>query len=176
MAKRVKKSQKRLKKKVASRNPLGLLILFFILVSSLLISLFPANVFDQSKIKLIKNSNDLESRLVLIKNLLATGQFNDARNELTSLRTQNNDQVLGASTQIDNLWQGYQENNPQELKKLIAYWENIVNKAPTYLNGWIYLGYYQFKLGNLEEAKESINQAISIDPNFEQANELKNLL
>lgn len=176
MAKHVKKSKKELKKRLISQNPFGLLILSLFLVSSLLISLFPSNIFDQSRINLIKNSDDIKSRLNLVENLLSTKQYNEARNELISVRTQNNNQVLGASTEIDNLWQKYQENNPQELNKLISYWESVVNKTPTYLNGWVYLGYYQFQLGNIEEAKESIKQALSIDPNFEPAKELKNLL
>ena len=173
MAKRVKKSQKRLKKKIISQNPFGLLILSFFLVSSLLISLFPVNVFDQSKIKLIKNPNDFESHLTLIESLLSAHQFNEARSELISLRTQNNNQVLGASTEIDNLWQKYQENNPQELTKLVGYWESVVAKTPTYLNGWVYLGYYQYQLGKTEEAKESVNQALLIDPNLEPIKELE---
>jgi tetratricopeptide (TPR) repeat protein len=176
MAKRVKKTKKRLKKKIVSQNPLGLLVLFSLLFSSLLISLFPGSVFDQSKIKLIKNPDDVTSRLTIIESLLSTGQFNDARTELISLRTQNNKQVLGASTQIDNLWQKYQENNPQELNKLISFWESVVNKTPTYLNGWVYLGYYQYQLGKTEEAKESINQALLIDPNFESTKELQKYL
>lgn len=176
MAKHRKKRLKRLKKKVVSQNPFGLLILFLILISSLLISLLPSNVFDQSKIKLIKNPNDITNRLTLIEGLLSTGQFNDTRNELTSLRAHNNNQVLGTSTEIDQLWQKYQENNPQELIKLISYWESVVNKTPTYLNGWVYLAYYQYQLGKIEEAKESVNQALLIDPNFESAKELETVI
>jgi len=173
MAKHRKKSKKGLKKKITSQNPFGLLILSLILVSSLLISLFPSNVFDQSRIKLLKNPNNLESRLNLVEEFLSTHQLNDARTELISLKFENSNQVLGASSEIDNLWQKYQENNPQELVKLISYWESVVTKTPTYLDGWIYLGYYQYQLGKTEEAKESVNQALLIDPNFESAKELE---
>lgn len=172
MAKHSKKSKKGLKKKLISQNPFGLLILSFFLVSSLLISLFPSHVFNQNRINLIKNPNDIKSRLSLVESLLSVNQFNEARTELISLRTHNN-QVLGTSTEIDNLWQKYQESNPQELKKLINYWESVVAKTPTYLNGWVYLAYYQYKLGKTEEAKESVNQALLVDPNFESAKELE---
>lgn len=171
-----KKSSKKIKKNPASKFFSGYLFLFFILLFVFFISLFPKNTFELSKNNLIVNPHDLSSRFLLIEELISHHQLNEARTELVNLRNQDSDKVLGASIEIDRLWQNYQENNPQELEKLIIYWEKFNLENPTYLPAYVYLAYYYSQLGKNDLAQSYLHEALILDPTFEPAKEFEAII
>jgi len=77
--------------------------------------------------------------------------------------------VLGLKTQnrIDE---------QQLLKEQKLYWEEFLAENPTYLDGWIELANIELKLGNLEEAKLSLDKAKAIGPNSSKVKALEDAL
>lgn len=58
----------------------------------------------------------------------------------------------------------------------IIYWENTVDKTPTYRDGYLKLATLYWQLGNNEKAKDNFIKAQQIDPNYEKTKELKKSL
>lgn len=155
--------------------PAGVSLLILITLYSLF---SPKDRFQLAKEKILKNPNDLEAHLILVEEFLKNNQLNEAEKELSAANiiqqtTNNREKVLGLTSKLDELWQKWQEENPKELEKLITDWEKFVSENPTYRDGWLRLALYNFKLGDKEKAKDSLNQALKLDPNFETSRELR---
>lgn len=65
----------------------------------------------------------------------------------------NNQKVLGASIDV----------SPLQNEK--AYWQNIITKNPSYLDGYLELAKVDVELGNKLEAKSYIDKAEALNPN-----------
>lgn len=65
----------------------------------------------------------------------------------------NSQKVLGASVDASPL---QNEKN---------YWQDLVSKNPSYVDGYLQLAKVSVELGNTNEAQSFINKAISLDPN-----------
>lgn len=64
----------------------------------------------------------------------------------------------------------------QPIEQEIAKWEEIVSNTPTYRDGYLKLATLYWKLKEDNKAKESLNRATEIDPNYEGIEELKKKL
>lgn len=62
------------------------------------------------------------------------------------------------------------------VERQVAYWQDVVEKYQNYRDGYIQLAALEHQLGNNEKAKEYIKKALDLDPNFEPAQELQQLL
>lgn len=71
----------------------------------------------------------------------------------------NGNQVLGASSQAAG-------------QDKISFWQDLVTKYPTYMEGWVELAKLEIKSGNLQQATFYLEKAKEIDPN---SNEVKQL-
>ena len=60
--------------------------------------------------------------------------------------------------------------------KELAYWQNIVKKYPHFPAAYYEVALYSAQLENKEKARESLQKALLIDPNFFQAEVLANEL
>ena len=58
----------------------------------------------------------------------------------------------------------YSESTKEGCQELIKNWQTFLQENPDYKIGWLYLAYYQTKLGNKEMAEQSIEKAQRIDP------------
>ncbi len=58
----------------------------------------------------------------------------------------------------------------------VAYWESLLEKSPTYFDGWVELSYLLISLGNKEAAAVTFNKAVEINPNSEKISPLRALL
>lgn len=142
--------------------PAGVALLFLIT----LYSLFPKNRFEEAKNQILKNPNDIEAHLTLAEEYLKNNQLEEAEEELFLVASlgKKNPQVLSSTSkyeEIKNLWRAQ---DPDEIKKEIVKWEEFLAETPTYRDGWLYLAYYQFKLGNQEEAEAALEKAKGLDP------------
>jgi tetratricopeptide (TPR) repeat protein len=146
---------------------LATVFIFFSLVSFFR----PKDSFQLLKEKIVKMPNDYEAHLQLAEIYLQSNQYQKAENELWQLR------VLGTSTsKFDQLLQQKLLQNPNDVKRLIAGWEQIVNQKPNYRDGWLQLAYLNYKIYEDEKAKEYLTKALDLDPNFVPVRELEKII
>lgn len=60
----------------------------------------------------------------------------------------------------------------EDIKK----WESVVNKYKDYRDGYLELAGLEYRLGNMNKAKEYLNKVLTIDPNSKQGRELEKIL
>lgn len=158
--------------------PAGVGLLLLIVAYSLLL---PKDRFQQAKEAVLKNPNDFQARLVLAEEFLKNNDLQKAEKELLSAQstinnpqlTMNNQKVLGLSTKLEELWNQWRSENPEEIKKEIAKWEEFLAHNPTYRDGYLQLTLLYFKLDQKDKAQESLQKALDLDPNYEVAREIE---
>lgn len=160
--------------------PAGVALLLLITLYSLFL---PKTRFELAKERILQNPNDFEAHLILAEEFLKNNQMGLAETELLAAKNIQhsaynieNKRVLGLSSRLEELWLRYQEENPEELQKLIEKWERIVAETPTYRDGYLQLALYYFKLGDKEKAQENLQKALELDPNYEPTKELEKLI
>lgn len=162
-------------------GPAGVALIFLLVIGSFF---YPRDEIQKIKVYLLKHPYDFNTQLVLAEKLLAKNQFKEAGQVLslaqgnTSPENSQDNQVLGKSTSflIKNLWQKKHEADPQDIKKLIVFWERIVQEKPNYRDGYLQLAALNYKIWQNEKAKEYLKQALIIDPNFEEAREMEKII
>lgn len=158
--------------------PAGVALLLLITLYSFFL---PKDKFQVARERVLKNPKDFEAHLILAEEFLKNNQIEEAEKELIAANSiqqtaDSNQQVLGLTSKFEELYLKYQEENPQELQKLISNWEKITSETPTYRDGYLYLSLYYFKLGNRQKAQENLQKALELDPNFEPAKELEEII
>lgn len=83
-------------------------------------------------------------------------------------------------TGID-LYRSYQkkveiENKNKVLNSQVKYWQDLVSKDKGYRDGYFMLSVLEYQLKDLSKAKEYLEKAIEIDPNFMPASDLQKVL
>jgi len=158
--------------------PAGVALVVFLFIGSFFI---PKNRFQQAKQSLLRNPNDFHAQLVLAEEFLANNQFEKAEKALLLAESQIyqfTSQVLGEQTnlQLEELWQKKLYSDPEEIKKLITLWQKIIEEKPGYRDGYVQLAYLHYKIYENEKAKEYLEKAIELDPNYEPTRELEKIL
>jgi tetratricopeptide (TPR) repeat protein len=164
----------------ASRLTL-LLVLLFLLSTSLCATFLPKDQFQVAKDRVLKNPNDFEAHLILAEQFLNHNQLEETERELVTAykiqaSAENNQKVLGLTSWLNDLWTRWQEQNPKELEKLITKWRKIVAENLEYRDGYLRLSIYYFKLGDDQKAKENLQKAVALDPNFEVSKTLEKII
>lgn len=157
--------------------PAGVALLFLIFLYSLFL---PKDKFQLAKERLVKNPNDFEAHLILAEEYLVNNQIEEAEEELVAVSSiqpsiDSKQQVLGLSSRLGGLWLRWQEKKPEEVEKLITEWEEIISEKPDYRDGYLQLALLHYKLFENEKAKECLQKAIELDPNFEPTREMEKL-
>ena len=98
---------------------IGVTLLIFLIISSLFL---PKSRFQQAKEKLIKNPNDYQAHLVLAEELLKNNQFDKTEKELLAAQREKFD------SRIEQLWQKKRQSDPEDIRRLIAGWEKIIEE------------------------------------------------
>lgn len=164
--------------------PAGVALVVFLVIGSFFI---PENNFEQAKQSLLKDPNDFQSQITLAEEFLANNQFEEAERTLLlaqkiyDLRFMNYDlesQVLGeeANSKLAELWQRKLYSDPEDIKKLITVWEKIIEEKPDYRDAYLQLAYLHYKFYENEKAKEYLEKAIELDPNYEPAKKMERIL
>lgn len=152
------------------------------------LSLFlPKDQLQQAKERLARNPNDFEAHLILAEEYLKNNQLEAAEQELSMAKRiqqsgyqatgQIRKGILGATTStFSQLWQSKMESSPEDIRKLIRYWEMIVAEKPDYRDGYLQLALLHYKLYENDKAREYLEKVLKLDPNFEPARELERIL
>jgi tetratricopeptide (TPR) repeat protein len=180
---------RRVLKPVAARAskwgaPSGVALVILITLTSLFLS---KNEFQLIKEKLAKFPNDFEAHLVLAEKFLENNQLEEAERSLLLAQKLQfpisnfqfpNNSVLGekSDTKLNELWQQKHYSDPKDIRRLISGWEKIVEEKPNYRDGYLQLAILHYKLYENEKAKEYLDKALEIDPNYQPAQELEKLL
>jgi len=127
---------------------------------------FQKDPFQKAKNRILKNPNDIEAHLLLAEEFLKNNMLDEAEKELTLVADleKESPQVLGLASRFEKIKARWQTQDPEEIKKEIAKWEGFLAQTPTYRDGWLYLAFYHFKLGNQEEAQDALEKARQLDP------------
>ncbi len=164
--------------------PAGVALLALIVLYSLTL---PKNRFQLAKERLIKNPNDLEAHLILAEEYLNNNKIEEAEKELLLaqrnyefgiMNSKPRSQVLGGESSLrwEELWQRKKEANPEDIRKLIQFWEKILSERGNYRDGCLQLAFLHYKLFENKKAKEHLERALELDPNFQPARELERIL
>lgn len=159
-------------------SPAGVALVILIFAGSLLI---PKDNIKEIKERLAKNPNDFETHLQLVEAFLNNNQFEEAEKTLLLAQKQldnADNKVLGEQTsqKFEELWQRKHYSDPKDIRRLITAWEEIVKEKPHYRDGYLQLAYLHYKIFENEKAKEYLQKAIELDPNYEPARELEEIL
>ncbi len=158
--------------------PAGVALLILLFIGSFFVS---QDDFWRAKEKLLRDPNDSQAQIKLAEEFLANNQFEEAEKALFLAERQifqTNSLVLGKQTnpQPKELWQKKYYSDPKDIKRLIAAWEKVIEEKPDYRDGYLQLAYLHYKLYETEEAKEYLEKAIELDPNYELTREMEEIL
>ncbi len=68
------------------------------------------------------------------------------------------------------------DNRKSVIVSQIQVWQEIVGKYKDYRDGYLTLAILEYRLGDNDQARLYLKQALSIDPNFEKARDLEKIL
>lgn len=155
----------------------GVLIFFpsrFILPSrSHLTTHNPISDFKQTKTQVLKDPENSSLHLKLASIYKEANDFEKAKKEI-ALSLQNSQSSNDSNRLLEEL--ETLETKPQKIGEEIRKWEELLKEKTGYRDAYFKIGilYYQFYKN--QEALEAVNKALEIDPNFEPAKKLKELL
>lgn len=157
--------------------PMVLLVLGITFASLFL----PKNRFQLIKERLIKNSRDYEAHLAMAEEFLKNNQPKEAERELLIVseyrgRSTAAGKVLGISSKFKSLLEKKFERDPDEIRKLISEWEKIIGEKPNYRDAYLQMAILHYRIYEDDQAKEALNKAIEIDPNYQPARDLERKL
>jgi len=155
--------------------PAGVALLLLITLYSIFSQKDP---FQEAKNQVLKNPGDIQAHLDLAEEFLKNNMLDEAEKELTLVANleKESPQVLGLASRFSQIKARWQAQDPDEIKKEIAKWERFLAETPTYRDGWLYLAFYHFKLGNQEEAEAALEKAKELDPLNPAAQELEEII
>lgn len=171
------------------------------LALTMLIFLITVGIFTSNVISLNSQSNSFwqiytfypnqllnsATHIDLARNLFNQGLTKEAKYELTQaqniinktnhsfmIKSKNNAGVLGTTT-LSEYWQSWQDQKNQ-IQKSYNYWLDQVQNKPDYIDGYLYLAYYAYRLGDNESSKAYLQQAEALNPANVNLNQLKQVL
>lgn len=145
-----------LRRITAKFNSYWLVILVFLLgLGSFLL----APPLQQAKLAYLTHPN-LTNHLQLTKALIEANNFTAAEIELQKLRTQTGEEQTKTLKQLQRQLINH---SPRHIETHIQDWQKLLKEYPNYKWGWVYLAYYQARLGENEAARQSLQKAQNID-------------
>ena len=170
----------------------GLAGVVAILTATLVSFFLPKDEFQLLKERLIRNPNNFEANLQMAEKFLENNQLEEAEKVLrlaqqhlrgggappSAGRHLGGEMILGeqANTKLNELWQQKYYSDPEDIRRLIAAWEKIIEEKPNYRDGYLQLAILHYKLYENEKAKEYLQKALDLDPNYEPTRELERIL
>ena len=118
----------------------------------------------------INNRVETASDIDVFNSGFENNQFDEAEKELEKL------QNYSQSEKLTTLWQIKSSKDPQEIRKQIEAWQKILSKYPDYRDGWLELALLWTKLKEVKKAKQAIQKAATLSPNYPLTKELEKIL
>lgn len=145
-----------LRKITANFNSYWLVITVLLLV---LTGFLLKSPLQQAKLAYLTNPG-LTNHLQLTKALIEANNFTAAEAELQKLRVQTEGEQ--AKT-LEQLQRQLINHSPRHMETHIQDWQKLLKEYPNYKWGWVYLAYYQARLGENETARQSLQKVQNID-------------
>lgn len=153
-------------------------IFLFLTVHSLI---FPEDeTLERARLEVLKDPGNPTPHFRLGKIFLERNDFNVAKEEfrlaeIFSKKETWEENVLGATSPPLALLKKAME-APEEIAAEISFWEKIVKEKPDYRDAYLRLAVLNYQLHKKEEAREYLKKVIDLDPNFEPARELGEII
>ncbi len=119
------------------------------------------------------NPFDPKPHLQLAKLYQLTNNWEKAKIEL-SLAAEFSSDLMEISKEQEKVRQAMAK--PKEIEEKIRYWEGVVKEKPDYRDAWVQLAANYYQLYQYSPAKSAISKALEVDPNFEPAKQLNDLI
>lgn len=121
----------------------------------------------------LKNPQDPESRLKLAQAYEEVNDLSNAKRELF-IGLNYKPRESGLITELSKIERIQGE--PQRILTEIQKWEKITRDFPGYRDAYLKLTQLYYTLYQNDEARENLNKALQLDPNFEPSREIKEIL
>lgn len=145
---------------------LGLLYLLFLVLP------FPQSVFFQTKQKIYDGNNSSVLHTNLSEYFLGVYNYAAAKKELAlAMATQPGPEIEKKLAKV-SIW----ETKPETLTKELVSWQTISQEKPLYRDGFFQEAVILYQLKRLSEAKVALKKVFLLDPNFEAALKLDQLV
>lgn len=154
-----------------ARKHLAVFLAVAFSIATLASAVLPKNQIQALKERLFRNSNDFQAHLELAQKFLANNQFMEAEQALRLAQ-----RIPQNNPKLEELWQQKQYSDPEDIQRLIATWEKIVEEKPDYRDGWLQLTVLYYKLYQNDKAKVALKKAFDIDPNYKPTQELAKMV
>lgn len=151
----------------------SLIILLFYLWGS---SFLPKTSFGELKLKVLKNYQDPKIHLQLAKEYFKNNDLENTQREISiteglKMSEQEKEETLKFRQEVEKVVK-----MPEEIQKEIEKWEKISQDFPGYRDAYLQLAKFYFQLYQTDKARENLNKALELDPNYEPARELEKIL
>ncbi len=150
-----------------------------VLMALLLTQLYAANSLIQAQTAVLLSPADVSSHLLLSQEYLAAGNLLAVERELaladiltTNYQLLTTNKVLGTTLSPLLIW-GKIKDEPKQIQAEISFWEKIVEEKPGYRDAYLQLAIASYKIYQTEKAKEYLQKAKEIDPNYKKTKELE---
>ncbi len=144
---------------------------------------FGQTSYWKEHVDLLINPNSLDNHLALAQTYWQHGDWPKTQTELLIAQTlyqssppeAQQSKVLGAnSSPLDLLHQWAEE--PARLTKELQFWQTVMKEKPDYRDAYLQASALSYQLNRLEDARQYLDQATALDPNFPIASHLTQLL
>ena len=126
---------------------------------------------SEAQAEVLRNPYGVENNLRLAEMLLASRQFEKAERVLEyALGLPYNFAQL---TQINELKETLVKTDPIQIKQQITAWDKILENEPNYRDAYLTVTLLYLKLNNKSKAREYLQKAVEIDPNYQAALDLE---
>lgn len=149
----------------------GLIALFFLFV--LILLAIPTSSPERLSLSILEDYQSPKNHLALAKRYEETNDLENAKRELllalgcapedksTKIELEKVDQLLA---------------QPDEVRQEIEAWEQITQDFPGYRDAYLKLTVLYFTLYQNDKARENLDKALRLDPNFEPAKDFERVL
>lgn len=133
----------------------------------------PLSSFDQLKLAVLENPENPAIHLSLAKEYLAVSDLESARREiLIGLNFSPQDKDLKeALADLETFGA-----KPRQVQSEIQKWEKISQDFPGYRDAYLKLAQLHYLIYQNREARENLDKALELDPNFKPAQEMEKIL
>jgi len=138
--------------------------------------LYPSDKFEMAKINLFLKPYDSKSYLALSDIYLGYNDYEKAKRELNNAIFFSNDQFEKTEITKKILMIERAEKSRGEIEVEISKWEKISKEKSNYRDAFFRLAVLNYQIYKNTAAKEYLNQAMALDPNFEEGKRLAGLL
>ena len=157
----------------------GVLMLFLTLVW---VVVSPTDRLFEKKKQVMITPADYRKHLDLAEGYLEINNYREAKREFdlavslkeAFLANNKGQDVLGEESFLGKIKERILE--PEEIKEEIEKWQGFVGGKPDYRDGYLKLAVLYWRLGEEVRAKENLQKALEIDPNYDLALEFKGII